>query len=64
MATYNYNGKAYSFPDDVSQEEALSFIDSQHPQEAAPAAPQSTEPTEDRESLGYALSHPVEALVR
>ncbi|EOG8337671.1 hypothetical protein ACLIX5_004469 [Salmonella enterica subsp. enterica serovar Bredeney] len=40
MATYSFEGKTYNFPDDVTQEEALSFIDSQHPQEAAPAAPQ------------------------
>ncbi|END3518142.1 hypothetical protein ABFK60_001224 [Escherichia coli O13/129/135:H4] len=61
MATYSFNGQAYNFPDDVSQEEALAFIDSQHPQEAAPAAPQSTQPAADKESLGYALSHPGEA---
>lgn len=30
-------------------------------QEAAPAAPQSTQPTEDKESMSYALHHPVEA---
>lgn len=40
MATYSFEGKTYNFPDDVTQEEALAFIDQQHSQEAAPAAPQ------------------------
>ncbi|EGN9856583.1 hypothetical protein IS360_003604 [Salmonella enterica] len=43
MATYSFNGKDYNFPDDVTQDEALQFIDQQS-QEAAPAAPQQAQP--------------------
>ncbi|ELI5583686.1 hypothetical protein MLN87_07375 [Escherichia coli] len=49
MATYSFEGKTYNFPDDVTQEEALAFIDSQHtPQQegAAQAAP-----TNDSDSM-------------
>lgn len=48
MATYSFNGQNYSFPDDVTQEEALEFIDQQtggssaptETQQEAPQAPQ------------------------
>ncbi|EBW7358887.1 hypothetical protein E2L92_22020 [Salmonella enterica subsp. enterica serovar Ibadan] len=53
MAQYNYNGKMYNFPDDVSEDEALAFIDADHPEEqaqgAAQAAPQ--QPTQDEPTL-------------
>lgn len=45
MAKYNFEGKEYNFPDDVSQEEALAFIDSQHPQQPQ-EAPQGATPTQ------------------
>ncbi|EIW7310627.1 hypothetical protein MGP47_004428 [Salmonella enterica] len=40
MATYSYNGKTFNFPDDVTQEEALQFIDQQTGGSNAPTAPQ------------------------
>ncbi|EIM6622192.1 hypothetical protein LNT71_004081 [Salmonella enterica] len=40
MASYNFNGKIYNFPDDVSQEEALEFIDQQTGGSNAPTMPQ------------------------
>ncbi|EMD5616196.1 hypothetical protein VRM59_004477 [Salmonella enterica] len=40
MASYNFNGKIYNFPDDVSQDEALEFIDQQEGGSNAPTAPQ------------------------
>lgn len=57
MATYSFNGKQYNFPDDVSQDEALEFIDQQAggsnapttpqeaPQEAQPQSQPNTQPT-------------------
>lgn len=50
MATYSFEGKNYDFPDDVSQEEALAFIDQQHGGSNAPTpqtpqeAPQQAQP--------------------
>ena len=50
MATYSFNGQNYSFPDDVSQEEALEFIDQQTGGNNAPTtsqeAPQEAQPQE------------------
>ncbi|HEI4368104.1 TPA: hypothetical protein SI878_004411 [Salmonella enterica] len=40
MATYSFNGKQYNFPDDVSQDEALEFIDQQAGGSNAPTTPQ------------------------
>ncbi|ELO6840406.1 hypothetical protein R0R95_004643 [Salmonella enterica] len=40
MATYSFNGKTFNFPDDVSQEEALQFIDQQSGGSNAPTTPQ------------------------
>ncbi|EHT3579226.1 hypothetical protein KXY27_004545 [Salmonella enterica] len=40
MASYNFNGKIYNFPDDVTQEEALEFIDQQTGGSNAPTTPQ------------------------
>ncbi|EGJ3141394.1 hypothetical protein IGV50_004418 [Salmonella enterica subsp. enterica serovar Newport] len=40
MATYNFNGKIYNFPDDVTQDEALQFIDQQEGGSNAPQTPQ------------------------
>ena len=40
MATYSFNGKTFNFPDDVSQEEALQFIDQQTGGSNAPTEPQ------------------------
>ncbi|WP_193776830.1 hypothetical protein [Serratia marcescens] len=47
MATYSFNGKQYNFPDDVSQDEALEFIDQQAGASNGPTtsqeAPQATQ---------------------
>ncbi|EIZ5832159.1 hypothetical protein MPS38_003055 [Salmonella enterica] len=40
MATYSFNGKTFNFPDDVTQEEALQFIDQQTGGSNAPQTPQ------------------------
>ncbi|EGW0579065.1 hypothetical protein JGH65_004235 [Salmonella enterica] len=40
MATYSFNGKTFNFPDDVTQEEALQFIDQQSGGSNAPTTPQ------------------------
>ncbi|HIE8239231.1 TPA: hypothetical protein ACXPQL_004138 [Salmonella enterica] len=40
MAVYSFNGKQYNFPDDVSQDEALEFIDQQSGGSNAPTTPQ------------------------
>lgn len=57
MATYSFDGKTYNFPDDVTQEEALQFIDQQTggsnapqtsqeaPQQAQPQTQANTQPT-------------------
>lgn len=48
MATYSFDGKTYNFPDDVTQEEALQFIDQQTGGSNAPQtsqeAPQGAQP--------------------
>ncbi|EEH7943828.1 hypothetical protein G3O90_004540 [Salmonella enterica] len=52
MATYSFNGKTFNFPDDVSQEEALQFIDQQSGGSNAPTTPQeATEPQAQPQSM-------------
>ncbi|MCK7142574.1 hypothetical protein L8P30_09955 [Enterobacter asburiae] len=48
--------------DDSTPKQGGNFFDQfDSAQEAAPAAPQSTQSAQDKESMGYALHHPVEA---
>lgn len=62
MAQYNYNGKLYNFPDDVSEDEALAYIDSEHPEEQAQGAAQAAPATQQEQAPQSAGDYALETL--